>query len=107
MLCRYSPCVLNLYPLDKEIIQMSCSQSALRKALLVILLAFCDLEAPVELLGKNEPCHEVRQGDVAEAQSSVGTGADFRGNTVASAYDDLQCAAAFFDVGNKIRRELL
>ena len=72
MLCRYSPCVLNLYPLDKEIIQMSCSQSALRKALLVILLAFCDLEAPVELLGKNEPCHEVRQGDVAEAQSSVG-----------------------------------
>ena len=44
----------------------------------MVLLAFGNLEAAVELLGQNESCHEMGERDVAEAHSSVGTGTDFR-----------------------------
>ena len=44
----------------------------------MVLLALGDLESPVELLGKDKSCHQMGKGDVAEADPSVGAGADFR-----------------------------
>ena len=71
----------------------------------MISLALGYLEAAVELFSKNESCHEVCQSDVAKADPAVGAGADFGTYAVAAADDDLKRAAAFFDVGRKIRRK--
>ena len=68
----------------------------------MVFLALGDLESAVELFSQNEPGHQVGQCNVAKADPSVGTGADFGRDAVAAAYYDLKSAAALFDVGNKV-----
>ena len=69
----------------------------------MVLLALGDLEAAVELLGQDEPCHEMGERDVAEAHSSVSAGTNFRRDSVASADNDLQGSSALLDIRYKIR----
>ena len=69
----------------------------------MVLLALGDLEAAVELLGQDEPCHEMGERDVAEANSSVSTRTYFGRDSVASADDDLQGSSALLDIRYKIR----
>ena len=65
-------------------------------ALFMVFLTTCYLKTPVNLFKEYKSRHLMCESYVAEADPSVGTGADFGRDAVAAAYYDLKRAAAVY-----------